>query len=298
MKKHNQPEIADSLQLEFKQRLVRPDVTRRLQFRGIAVEHARVTSATEYAFEMEGANHYLALHDLVMEAGEMNVEGLPTVPGGDIRDMMTYIPAGRHLSGWSRTTGRQNSFTILHFDPALMSEETERVLGSGDAEPLIYFSDQSLLRTMQKLESVIADGVDHPSIYVETLALLATLELSKLQARVLQSDDRTGRLSKSQELLLRDFIESNLAQDINLEDLANLVQLSRFHLARRFKASFGQPPHQYVVGRRLEIAKRLLKESALSVGDVAIAAGYSAPGPFIKAFRQVVGVTPTVFRRA
>lgn len=246
---------------------------------------------------MVGESHYLAIHDLVMEAGEMDIEGLPITPGGDIRDKMTYVPAGRPLSGWSRTTGRQNSFTILHFDSALVSEETERVLGSGQAEPLIYFADQPLRSTMQKLESVIADGLDHPSIYVETLALLATLELAKLQTTTLGTDDRTGRLSRPQELLLRDYIESHLCKDIGLEDLAKLVQLSRFHLARRFKASFGLPPHQYITGLRMDMAKRLLKESSMPVGEIAAAAGYSSPGPFIKAFRQTVGTTPAVFRR-
>jgi AraC family transcriptional regulator len=297
MAKRNQFKIADSLQLEFRQRLVRPDVARRLQFRGISLEYTRVTSATEYTFKVDGTNHYLALHDLVMEGGEMNVEGLPTVPGGDIRDKMTYVPAGRPLSGWSRTTGRQNSFTVLHFDPALLSEETERVLGTGDAEPLIYFDDMSLLRTMHKLDALIAEGLDHPSIYVETLALLATLELSRLQTMISRSDDRTGRLSKPQELLLRDYIESNLSQDIGLEDLAQVVRLSRFHLARRFKASFGEPPHQYLTARRMEFAKRLLKETVLPVGDVASAAGYASSGPFIKAFKQAMGETPAVFRR-
>jgi AraC family transcriptional regulator len=297
MKKRNRPKLSDSLQLEFRHGLVRPDIERRLQFRGISLEYARVTSATEYAFKMESANHYLALHDLVMEVGEMDIEGCPTILGGDIRDTMTYVPAGRPLSGWSKTTGRQNSFMILHFDPVLVSEETERVLESGDAEPLVYFEDQSLLRTMDKLESVIADGLDHPSIYVETLALLATLELSKLQTTAFRGNDRTGRLSKPQELLLRDYIEANLTTDISLEDLAQLTQLSRFHLARRFKASFGHPPHQYITGRRMEFAKRLLREPALPVGEVATAVGYSSPGPFIKAFKQLVGKTPAAFKR-
>lgn len=297
MAKRNRPHALDSLQLDFRHRLIRPDAQRCLQFRGISLEYARVTSATEYDFKTVGTNHYLALHDLVMEAGEMDVEGIPTVPGGDIRDKMTYVPAGRPLSGWSRTTGRQNCFTVLHFDPSLVSEETERVLESGQVKPLIYFDDPSLRRTMQKLESVIADGLDHPSIYVETLVLLATLELSKLQTTALGSENRTGQLSKSQELLLRDYIEAHFSADISLEDLAQLVQLSRFHLTRRFKASFGHPPHQYITGRRIEFAKRLLRETAFPVGEVAAAAGYSSPGPFIKAFRQATGLTPAVFRR-
>ena len=144
---------AESLRLDFRTPLIRPDLQRSHQYRGLTLEYTRVTSAVEYEFAWVGHHHYLALHDLVMERGEMDVEGMPTIPGGDLRDKMTYAPACRPLKGWSKTTGRQNSFTILHFDPAMLSEETGRVLGGEGVIPLIYFDDPQLLSTMKKLES-------------------------------------------------------------------------------------------------------------------------------------------------
>jgi AraC family transcriptional regulator len=289
---------SESLQLDFRNPLTRPDTHRRLQYRGLTLEYTRVTTATEYDFSWVGHHHYLALHDLVMEHGEMDVDGLPTVAGSDLRNKMTYAPAGRPLKGWSKTTGRQNSFTVLHFDPATLSVETGRVLGDEDTVPLIYFDDPQLLATMKKLESVVADGLDHPSVYVETAALLATLELANLQTRTRSVAERTGRLSTAQETLLRDYIEDHLATDISLDELSQLTQLSRFHMARRFKATFGVPPHRYIIDKRIDLAKRLLSEGTLPVTDVAKTVGFSSAALFIRTFRAATGVTPLVFRRS
>lgn len=288
---------SEDIKLAFRGRLARPDIQKNIRFRSMSLEHTRVTSAAEYAFEWLGRHHYLALHDIVMEDGEMNVEGMPAAPGGDLRNKMTYVPAGRPLSGWSRTARRQNSFTILHFDPVMLSEETERVFGDDDGQPLIYFDNPALLVTMKKLEAVIAEGEEHSRVYLETLALLGALELAQARRGIVLSEDRVGRLSGSQETLLRDYVDSNLASDISLDDLGQLVRLSRFHLARRFKATFGSPPHRYVTERRIERAKRLLLETTLSVGDIAVATGFSTSGLLIRAFRASTGTTPLAFRR-
>lgn len=294
--------LADSperLRIFLRDSQTRPDDRRRLHYRGLSLEYLRVAPASEYDFSWRGELHYLAMHDLVMERGDMDVEGLPTIPGGDLRDKMTYVPAGRRLTGWSKTTSRQNGVTVLQFDPARLSEETGGLLDGREAVPLIYFDDQHLLSTMKKLEDVVTDGFDHPAIYVETLALLAVLELGKLQGQGHPvASDRTGRLSAAQERLLRDYIEEHVTVDVSLDALSQLVQLSRFHLSRRFKATFGVAPHSYIIERRFELAKRLLKESDLSVADIATATGFSSAGLFIRTFRMATGVTPLVFRRS
>lgn len=171
------------------------------------------------------------------------------------------------------------------------------MFGKNETVPLIYFDDPQLLATMKKLETVMADGPDHPSVYVETAALLATLELANLQTRTRSVAERTGRLSTAQETLLRDYIEVHLATDISLDELSQLTQLSRFHMARRFKATFGVPPHRYVIDRRIDLAKLLLSEETLPVADVAAIVGFSSAALFIRTFRAATGVTPLVFRR-
>lgn len=288
---------SESLELDFRCPSTRPVDHRRLDYRGLSLEYTRVDSSAEYDFSWVGQHHYLAFHDLVMEAGEMNVEGFPTIVEHDLRNKMTYAPAGRPLKGWSKTAGRQNSFTVLHFDPEMLSEETGRSLGGKDVTPLVYFEDKQLLATMKKLEKIVSEEIEYPSIFVETAALLAALELARVQSQARPAAERTGCLSAAQETLLRDYIEDHLALDISLDELSQLVQLSRFHLARRFKATFGVPPYRYIIERRLTVARRLLKETNLPVSEVAASIGFSSAALFIRTFREATGITPLVFRR-
>jgi len=83
-----------------------------------------------------------------------------------------------------------------------------------------------------------------------------------------------SKLSETAIRTLRDFIEEHLCTQLTLEDLAALVYLSPFHFARCFKASMGLAPHQYVIARRMELAKRLLLTTRLNVAEIAWSIGY------------------------
>jgi AraC family transcriptional regulator len=91
-------------------------------------------------------------------------------------------------------------------------------------------------------------------------------------------------------------IEANLEGDLTIDHLASIANLSRFHFARTFKATIGQPPHQYVSAKRLERAKALLIRGDESLVDVALALKFSCQANFTRAFRQVTGQTPGQFR--
>jgi AraC family transcriptional regulator len=95
-----------------------------------------------------------------------------------------------------------------------------------------------------------------------------------------------------------DFIEANLCRQITLEDLAALVHLSPFHFARCFKATMGLAPHQYVIARRIELAKRLLLTTTLNVAEIAWSIGYENISHFRRLFAMHIGVTPGEIRRA
>jgi AraC family transcriptional regulator len=95
-----------------------------------------------------------------------------------------------------------------------------------------------------------------------------------------------------------DFIEANLCRQITLEKLAALVHLSPFHFARCFKASMGLAPHQYVIARRIELAKRLLLTTTLNVAEIAWSIDYENINHFRRLFTLHHGVTPGEIRRA
>jgi AraC-like DNA-binding protein len=77
-----------------------------------------------------------------------------------------------------------------------------------------------------------------------------------------------GGLAGWQQKNVADFIEEHLDEDITLQQVAEVAQLSRYHFARAFKQSFGLPPHRYYMSRRMERAKELLQERTRSVTQV------------------------------
>jgi AraC family transcriptional regulator len=105
-----------------------------------------------------------------------------------------------------------------------------------------------------------------------------------------------GGLSDRQLLQVTDYINDHLAQDIKLSDLAQLLGMSQFHFSRLFKQSMGVTPHQYVLQQRVERAKQLLKETKLSVMEIALLCGFSSHSHLGKWFRQHIGMTPKAYR--
>jgi AraC-like DNA-binding protein len=103
-------------------------------------------------------------------------------------------------------------------------------------------------------------------------------------------------LTSSMETIV-DFVEEHLGTEIGLPDLARLVDCSPDHLARMFKKSFGTSLYQYVLQRRLERAKALLRDRGHSIAQVARACGFASQSHFSSVFKAKVGVTPGGYRR-
>ena len=78
--------------------------------------------------------------------------------------------------------------------------------------------------------------------------------------------------------------------------MAAIARLSAYHFARQFKAATGLPPHQYVIARRVERARELLRAGDLPLAEVAVSAGFSDQSQLTHHFRRLVGVTPGRFR--
>ncbi|MEM6785596.1 MAG: helix-turn-helix transcriptional regulator [Bacteroidota bacterium] len=83
-----------------------------------------------------------------------------------------------------------------------------------------------------------------------------------------------------------------------LDALAAAACLSKYHYLRAFRQTFGTTPHRYHTRLRIERAQRLLAESRLAVADVGLAVGFDEPSAFTRAFRRVVGVSPSGYRAA
>lgn len=96
---------------------------------------------------------------------------------------------------------------------------------------------------------------------------------------------------------VRDRIDREYAQPLDVESLARGVHLSAGHLSREFKAAYGEAPYGYLMTRRVERAMALLRRGDLSVTQVCFAVGCSSLGSFSSRFTALVGVSPSVYRR-
>ena len=105
-----------------------------------------------------------------------------------------------------------------------------------------------------------------------------------------------GRLPKSRLSKVREYVEANLDRDISLSALASTAAMSPYYFARLLKQTTGITPHQYVVQRRIERAKELLRDPNISVFEVGIRVGYLDPKHFRDLFRREVRATPTDYR--
>ena len=96
---------------------------------------------------------------------------------------------------------------------------------------------------------------------------------------------------------VRDRIDREYAQPLDVEALARGAHMSAGHLSREFRRAYGESPYSYLMTRRIERAMALLRRGDLSVTEVCFAVGCSSLGTFSTRFTELVGVPPSVYRR-
>src|SRR5438309_3497606 len=96
---------------------------------------------------------------------------------------------------------------------------------------------------------------------------------------------------------VRDRIDREYAQPLDVEALARGAHMSARHLSREFRLAYGEPPYSYLMTRRIERAMALLRRGDLSVTEVCFAVGCSSLGTFSSRFTDLVGMPPSTYRR-
>ena len=130
-----------------------------------------------------------------------------------------------------------------------------------------------------------------------SLATASSILQSEIERHSRAEGARPGALAAWQIARVRAFIDENLHRTIHVEDLSAVAQRSTAHFSRSFKQAFGEPPHAYVVRRRLERACHLLITSSASLSEIALSVGLSHPAHLSKLFRQALGQSPSSWRR-
>jgi AraC family transcriptional regulator len=164
--------------------------------------------------------------------------------------------------------------------------------------PRFGILDPLLEQLAVTITSALRDGTAEDGLYIDTLAQMIAVHL----AREHSTRSRAVRMPmpglagwKMRRLI--EFIEENLDGDLSLEAMAAEVVVSPLYLPRAFKTAVGQSPHRYVLERRLERAKQLLRNTDKPIVEVALAVGFSSQSHLSNWFLRAVGVSPAAYRR-
>jgi AraC family transcriptional regulator len=111
------------------------------------------------------------------------------------------------------------------------------------------------------------------------------------------SGSARGGLAAWQILRVQSYIDSNLHRTIHIRDLSTVARRSPAHFSRKFKLAVGEPPHAFVVRRRLERACYLMITSVASLSEIALSVGFSDQAHLCRLFRQAFGQSPASWRR-
>lgn len=134
-------------------------------------------------------------------------------------------------------------------------------------------------------------------LYAESMAQALAIHLLRRYANHTESLNVTGGLSP---LLLQqviEYINAHLVSELNIETIANLIQLSPYHFSRLFKQSTGFSPYQYILHCRINRAKQLLRQP-IALAEVAYSVGFVSQSHFHRHFKRIVGITPRQFRNS
>jgi len=172
-------------------------------------------------------------------------------------------------------------------------------LSAAEIVPRFAMTDPLLEQLAIALANSLREGTAEDGLYVDTLAQMIAAHL----ARHHSTRSKPPRIVAPQKISgwrmrrLVEYIEENLGGDLSLERMAAEVEVSPLYLARAFKAAVGESPHRYVLQRRLERAKALLRGTDTPIVEVALSVGFSSQSHLSNWFLRQLGVSPAVYRR-
>ena len=170
------------------------------------------------------------------------------------------------------------------------SDDWELTIERGKQDNFLY----SLVTTMR---NEVANNYQAGQLYYDSLLNTLGVHLvSKYRTQPSSIEVKQEGLSPAKLRTAIAFIEANCDRNLKLREIAQAVGLSEYYCDRQFKKSLGITPHQYLTRYRIDRAKQLLKQQDLTIAQIAQKCGFSSQSYFTKQFRQIVGVTPKVYR--
>lgn len=261
----------------------------------VLVEHHRIPQG-----ERAGtvANQHVLWLWTTSYSGEYAPLGGRFVPCSKARGELTVTPVGLQPTWLSF---RSSEVIICALDSTFIAEVLSELDRRPRAQPIFRpkLEDLTIGRLMTLLSEEVRAGAPSGTLYADSLthALAIRFLHSGEQVRHERSNSRVSALPPHVLKRVLEMIEHSFQSIISLASLAQEAGYSRGHFLKMFRASTGVTPHQYVLKRRVDHARFLLKQRELSIIDIAADCGFSSQAHLTQVFGQHIGVTPAEYRR-
>lgn len=179
---------------------------------------------------------------------------------------------------------------------AIDADGAGAILFRRPAEGDICAQHPPAVRTLAQVlfDSLRAEAPNVPLLAHVALALRAILTFSPSR----EDAAPRGGLASWQERRAVAFMDERLDQSFPVSEVAEACGLSVNHFSRAFRRSMGKPPHRWLLDRRIERARELLRGTEVSLADIALACGFAEQSHFTRVFTRTVGIPPGAWRRA
>jgi AraC family transcriptional regulator len=195
---------------------------------------------------------------------------------------------------WTGEIDELHLFLDTQAFSAAAQELSDRSVGLVDGLGII---DPFVLDVAVKVNAELASPGAGSRLFGDALAQILVLQLLRRHS-TLPSASAFERLDIPTHKLRAalDFMDAHLDEDITLESIAAAARMSTFRFARGFKKAVGRAPYQYVIERRLERAKELLRTTREPIANIAASVGFATQSHFTASFRRRFGATPKQYR--
>lgn len=216
-----------------------------------------------------------------------------TAPG----DLIVTPSGGMHWASWKGGT----DFLMAYLAPeALARAVSDDGLEAPQLEIAYRFRDQDpeIASLLLAMHAQLAGPAGEDQLYIDTLGVqLAVLVARRYGTAPLRLRPSRHGLSRAKMRIVLDYMNAHLDRNIELAELAGLVDLSQFHFLRLFRLASGATPHHYLVRRRVEVATSILLHEDVTLAEVAYRLGFSDQSHFSRHFRRITGAPPGRLRR-
>lgn len=202
-------------------------------------------------------------------------------------------------SHWNWTAGVEVSHVYLSNElmTRVASDVEGRKVASVHLHDVLRGEDPLVSRIVGEISREAAASGPGSALYVEALSVQLAVQLLRRYASCAFRTPGTGCLSRAELARLGEYVDARLHDSITLDDMATQLGLGVWTFGRRFRQTMGVSAYAFVLERRIERARRYLREGKLALKEVAHLCGFSDQAHMTRAFRARLGVTPARYRR-